>query len=71
MDDYHHRYDTSGRGRENKMHRKKGFAAGVVMGSSGSEDAERKPKFVSTLAITLLYRHHRIVMVSSYHIYIF
>ncbi|XP_063068121.1 protein diaphanous homolog 3-like [Engraulis encrasicolus] len=45
MDDYHHRYDTSGRGRENKMHRKKGFAAGVVMGSSGSEDAERKPKF--------------------------
>lgn len=47
MDNYHQRYDSSGQSRENKLHRKKGFVAGVVMGTSGSEDAERKPKFVS------------------------
>ncbi|XP_042558841.1 protein diaphanous homolog 3 isoform X5 [Clupea harengus] len=45
MDNYNQRYDTSGHSRENKLHRKKGFVTGVVMGSSGNEDAERKPKF--------------------------
>lgn len=45
MDNYYQRYDTSGHGRE-KVHRKKGFVAGVVMGSSGHEDGERKPKFL-------------------------
>ncbi|XP_041936470.1 protein diaphanous homolog 3-like isoform X1 [Alosa sapidissima] len=50
MDNYHQRYDTSGQSRDNKLHRKKGFVAGVVMGSSGSEDAERKPKFLDRFA---------------------
>lgn len=50
MDNYQQKvYDTSGQSRENKLHRKKGFVAGVVMGTSGSDDAERKPKFVSNV----------------------
>lgn len=49
MDHYRHpRYETSTQGRENKIHRKKGFGVGVSsQGSSGAEDGEKKPKFVS------------------------
>lgn len=57
MDNYNQRYDTSGHSRENKLHRKKGFVTGVVMGSSGNEDAERKPKFVSNA----IYPSHAVI----------
>ncbi|XP_042622535.1 protein diaphanous homolog 3-like isoform X3 [Cyprinus carpio] len=48
MDHYRHpRYETSTQGRENKIHRKKGFGVGVSsQGSSGAEDGEKKPKFL-------------------------
>ncbi|XP_016340163.1 protein diaphanous homolog 3-like [Sinocyclocheilus anshuiensis] len=47
MDHYRHqRYESSNQGRENKIHRKKGFGVGVLsQGSSGAEDGEKKPKF--------------------------
>ncbi|XP_077059880.1 protein diaphanous homolog 3 isoform X3 [Siphateles boraxobius] len=47
MDNYRHpRFEGSNQGRENKMHRKKGF--GVVVSSQGNssgDDGEKKPKF--------------------------
>uniref|UniRef100_A0A671N6A1 Formin GTPase-binding domain-containing protein n=1 Tax=Sinocyclocheilus anshuiensis TaxID=1608454 RepID=A0A671N6A1_9TELE len=48
MDHYRHqRYESSNQGRENKIHRKKGFGVGVLsQGSSGAEDGEKKPKFL-------------------------
>ncbi|KAL7867365.1 hypothetical protein AOLI_G00151790 [Acnodon oligacanthus] len=53
MENQHHhpRYDSSGPGRENKPHRKKGFAAGAggsAPGAHGGEEGEKKPKFVSS-----------------------
>ncbi|KAG1949889.1 protein diaphanous [Pimephales promelas] len=48
MDNYRHpRFEGSNQGRENKVHRKKGF--GVVVsshGSSSGDDGEKKPKFL-------------------------
>ncbi|XP_051528152.1 LOW QUALITY PROTEIN: protein diaphanous homolog 3 [Myxocyprinus asiaticus] len=47
MENYHHpRYEGSSQGRENKIHRKRGFGVGVSShGSSSGDDGERKPKF--------------------------
>ncbi|XP_051957573.1 protein diaphanous homolog 3 [Xyrauchen texanus] len=48
MENYHHhpRYEGSSQGRENKIHRKRGFGVGVAShGSSSGDDGERKPKF--------------------------
>ncbi|KAL6469160.1 hypothetical protein MHYP_G00226840 [Metynnis hypsauchen] len=53
---YHHhqqRYDSSGQGRENKTHRKKGFAVGAgtsAHGTYGNEEGEKKPKFLDRFA---------------------
>lgn len=48
MDNYRHpRFEGSNQGRENKIHRKKGF--GVVVSSQGNssgDDGEKKPKFL-------------------------
>ncbi|KAL7854954.1 hypothetical protein SRHO_G00171440 [Serrasalmus rhombeus] len=52
MESHYHqqqRYDSSGQGRENKTHRKKGFVVGAgtsAHGAYGSEEGEKKPKFV-------------------------
>ncbi|XP_066503722.1 protein diaphanous homolog 3 isoform X1 [Hoplias malabaricus] len=45
MENYYQqqRYDSSGPGRENKSHRKKGFVVGG--GNYGGEESEKKPKF--------------------------
>ncbi|XP_066503725.1 protein diaphanous homolog 3 isoform X4 [Hoplias malabaricus] len=47
MENYYQqqRYDSSGPGRENKSHRKKGFVVGG--GNYGGEESEKKPKFGS------------------------
>ncbi|XP_050979347.1 protein diaphanous homolog 3 [Labeo rohita] len=47
MDNYRHqRYEGSSQGRENKIHRKKGFGVGVSsQSSSNGDDGEKKPKF--------------------------
>ncbi|XP_017554973.1 protein diaphanous homolog 3 isoform X4 [Pygocentrus nattereri] len=51
MESHYHqqqRYDSSGQGRENKAHRKKGFVVGAGTsshGAYGSEEGEKKPKF--------------------------
>uniref|UniRef100_A0A3B4DXF1 Diaphanous-related formin 3 n=1 Tax=Pygocentrus nattereri TaxID=42514 RepID=A0A3B4DXF1_PYGNA len=47
------RYDSSGQGRENKAHRKKGFVVGAGTsshGAYGSEEGEKKPKFLDRFA---------------------
>uniref|UniRef100_A0A672KCS6 Protein diaphanous homolog 3-like n=1 Tax=Sinocyclocheilus grahami TaxID=75366 RepID=A0A672KCS6_SINGR len=48
MDNYRHqRYEGSTQGRENKIHRKKGFGVGVSSQcSSSGDDGEKKPKFL-------------------------
>uniref|UniRef100_A0A8C2JE68 Diaphanous-related formin 3 n=1 Tax=Cyprinus carpio TaxID=7962 RepID=A0A8C2JE68_CYPCA len=48
MDNYRHqRHEGSNQGRENKIHRKKGFGVGVSShGSSSGDDGEKKPKFL-------------------------
>uniref|UniRef100_A0A8C1ZWS1 Diaphanous-related formin 3 n=1 Tax=Cyprinus carpio TaxID=7962 RepID=A0A8C1ZWS1_CYPCA len=48
MDNYRHqRHEGSNQGRENKIHRKKGFGVGVSsQGSSSGDDGEKKPKFL-------------------------
>uniref|UniRef100_A0A671T510 Protein diaphanous homolog 3-like n=1 Tax=Sinocyclocheilus anshuiensis TaxID=1608454 RepID=A0A671T510_9TELE len=48
MDNYRHqRYEGSNQGRENKIHRKKGFGVGVSSRcSSSGDDGEKKPKFL-------------------------
>uniref|UniRef100_A0A9J7Y1N1 Diaphanous-related formin 3 n=1 Tax=Cyprinus carpio carpio TaxID=630221 RepID=A0A9J7Y1N1_CYPCA len=48
MDHYRHqRHAGSNQGRENKIHRKKGFGVGVSsQGSSSGDDGEKKPKFL-------------------------
>ncbi|XP_066503723.1 protein diaphanous homolog 3 isoform X2 [Hoplias malabaricus] len=50
MENYYQqqRYDSSGPGRENKSHRKKGFVVGG--GNYGGEESEKKPKFLDRFA---------------------
>ncbi|XP_017554970.1 protein diaphanous homolog 3 isoform X2 [Pygocentrus nattereri] len=56
MESHYHqqqRYDSSGQGRENKAHRKKGFVVGAGTsshGAYGSEEGEKKPKFLDRFA---------------------
>lgn len=64
MDNYRHpRFEGSNQGRENKIHRKKGFGVGVSsQGSSSGDDGEKKPKFVSYLSFK-----SASILISSYY----
>ncbi|KAJ8252936.1 hypothetical protein GJAV_G00207320 [Gymnothorax javanicus] len=53
MENYHQRCESSGHGRENKFSRKKCFTGGVGVPahwSHGSDEGERKPKFLDRFA---------------------